>query len=181
MKLSFNTNGWSDLSWVDCYTMAADMEFSGIEIHDILSEDLSGKNRPFSSEQIVGTARKMRELGIVIPCIDLCCDIADESAFEANCADIDAAIGKAEMLGRPYIRLRAVTKAENDDSVIALMEKMLPVAEKAGVKLIIGLRRDVKKMTDLAEKFTAAAKGSPALAYYFVIDEPHISLVLPPL
>ena len=51
---------------------------------------------------------------------------------------------------------------------------ILSLAEKAGIKLIIGLRRDVKKMTNLAEKFTAAAKGSPALAYYFVIDEPHI-------
>ena len=51
---------------------------------------------------------------------------------------------------------------------------LLSLAEKVGVKLIIGFKRDVKKMTDMAEAFTAAAKDSPALAYYYVIDEPHI-------
>ena len=39
MKLSFSTNGWNEFSWVDFYTMAKDLGFSGIEIHDILSEE----------------------------------------------------------------------------------------------------------------------------------------------
>ena len=157
MKLSFNTNGWNEFSWVDFYTMAADMEFGGIEIHDILSEDLSGKNRPFSSEQIVGTARKMREMGLCIPCIDLVNDIADESAFEANCADIDAAISKAELLGRPYIRLRARTNAENDEGVKALMAKVLPIAEKAGVALLIetvGIYADTATLTQIKRSYS---------------------------
>ena len=53
--------------------------------------------------------------------------------------------------------------------------RLLAEAEKAGMKLIIGFGgRDIKRMTDEAEAFTAAAKGSPALEYYFIADEPHI-------
>ena len=53
--------------------------------------------------------------------------------------------------------------------------RLLAEAEKAGVKLIIGFGgRNIKRMTDEAEAFTAVAKGSPALEYYFIADEPHI-------
>ena len=53
--------------------------------------------------------------------------------------------------------------------------RLLAEAEKAGVKLIIGFGgRDIKRMADEAEAFTAVAKGSPALEYYFIADEPHI-------
>lgn len=53
--------------------------------------------------------------------------------------------------------------------------RLLAEAEKAGVKLIIGFGgRDIKRMTDEAEAFTTVAKGSPALEYYFIADEPHI-------
>ena len=53
--------------------------------------------------------------------------------------------------------------------------RLLAEAEKAGVKLIIGFGgRDIKRMAAEAEAFTAVAKGSPALEYYFIADEPHI-------
>lgn len=52
--------------------------------------------------------------------------------------------------------------------------RLLSEADKAGVKLIIGIKEDVRKMMDLAEAFTAAAKDSPALGYYYIADEPHI-------
>ena len=98
MKLSFSTNGWDSFSWVDFYTMAKDLEFSGIEIHDIMSEDFSGKNRPFSSEQIVGTARKLREIGVEIPCIDVVGDISDPGCAERLGRDIPQSISKAALL-----------------------------------------------------------------------------------
>ena len=55
-----------------------------------------------------------------------------------------------------------------------IARRLLDEAEKAGIKLIIGLGHEVKRMTDAAEAFTAATKDSPALAYYYVTDEPHI-------
>ena len=52
--------------------------------------------------------------------------------------------------------------------------RLLGEAEKAGIKLIIGLGHDVKRMTDTAKAFTDAVKDSPALEYYYITDEPHI-------
>ena len=56
-------------------------------------------------------------------------------------------------------------------------KRLLGEAEKAGIKLIIGLGHDVKSMTDAAKEFTATAKDSPALEYYYITDEPHIRQV----
>ncbi len=59
--------------------------------------------------------------------------------------------------------------------------RLLSEAEKAGVKLIIGFQtrsvEDIQRMAAAAESFTAAAKDSPALAFYYVGDEPSIAKV----
>ena len=55
-------------------------------------------------------------------------------------------------------------------------KRLLSAAEKAGIKLIIGMRTNgVKGMTDKAKAFTAAVKNSPALDAYYITDEPNIS------
>ena len=38
MRLAFSTNGWDDFDWSDFYVTAKDLQFSGIEIHDIKRE-----------------------------------------------------------------------------------------------------------------------------------------------
>ena len=50
MKLAFSTNGWNDFDWTDFYVTAKDLQFAGIEIHDIKREIFFGKNRPFNTE-----------------------------------------------------------------------------------------------------------------------------------
>ena len=57
-------------------------------------------------------------------------------------------------------------------------KRALDEAEKAGIKLIIGLgnHKGLERMSDEAEAFTAAVKDSPALEYYYITDEPHIKL-----
>ena len=45
MRLSFSTNGWDDFDWSDFYVTAKDLQFSGIEIHDIKREVFSGSFR----------------------------------------------------------------------------------------------------------------------------------------
>ncbi|MBR4172196.1 MAG: hypothetical protein IKR48_11150 [Kiritimatiellae bacterium] len=59
-------------------------------------------------------------------------------------------------------------------------KRLLSVAEKAGIKLIIGYATHgldgIKRMTDEAKAFTVAAKDSPALEFYYVTDEPPIRL-----
>ena len=47
MNLSFSTKGWQGYSWEDFCTAAVDMKLQGIELHDILSTDLTQKGGPF--------------------------------------------------------------------------------------------------------------------------------------
>ena len=70
MKLSFSTNGWNGFTWEDFYTMAKDLGFSGIEIHDIAEQTFQGANGPLRKENVSKTARKMANLGLSIPCVN---------------------------------------------------------------------------------------------------------------
>ena len=97
MKLSFSTNGWNEFDWADFYVTAKDLQFSGIEIHDIKREIFSGKNRPFNNENIVETARKLAQMGLEISALDSTCDVADKDKIEENIAEI-----------REYIRIAMI-------------------------------------------------------------------------
>ena len=82
MKLSYSTNGWDDFDWTDFYATAKDLQFAGVEIHDIKREVFSGKNRPFNNENILETARKIFQMQLSIPCLDATCDVADPDKVE---------------------------------------------------------------------------------------------------
>lgn len=59
-------------------------------------------------------------------------------------------------------------------------KRLLTMAEKAGIKLLIGFAahgtNGIMRMTTEAEALTAVAKTSPALGFYYVTDEPHIKM-----
>ena len=106
MKLSYSTNGWDDFDWTDFTSTAKDLQFAGIEIHDIRKEVFSGKNRPFNNENILETARKIAQQQLEIACLDTTCDVADPDRIEANVAEIREYIRIANILHCPAIRLR---------------------------------------------------------------------------
>ena len=107
MKLSFSTNGWDDFDWTDFYVTAKDLQFDGIEIHDVKREVFSGKNRPFNSENIVETAHKLAQMELTIPCLDTTCDVSDETKIDENVAEIEEYIKIAKIVKCPCIRIRA--------------------------------------------------------------------------
>ena len=101
MKLSYSTNGWDDFDWTDFYATAKDLQFAGVEIHDIKREVFSGKNRPFSNENILETARKIFQMQLSIPCLDTTCDVADPERIEQNVEEIKEYIRIAKILNCP--------------------------------------------------------------------------------
>ncbi len=141
MKLSFSTNGWDAFNWTDFYTMAKDLQFAGIEIHDIKKEIFSGKNKPFNEENIVETSRKLAQIELAISCIDTTCDLADADRIEENVAEIEERIEQARILKCTNVRLRAGKNAADtavcDDAVIACIQRTYRTADNAGVSLLI--------------------------------------------
>ena len=160
MKLAFSTNGWDDFDWTDFYVTAKDLQFAGIEIHDIKREVFSGKNRPFNTENIVETAHKLAQMQLVIPCLDTTCDVSDESKIEESVAEIEEYIALAKILKCPNIRLRAgktsTDKDANDHAVIECIRRTYRDADNAGISLLletVGPYTDTNRLRDVLNVF----------------------------
>ena len=168
MKLSFSTNGWDEFNWQEFYSMAKDLGFDGIEVHDIHSLPFSTHKAPFSLENIYSTSRKLHELDLKIPCFDAVCDIADSDKLTENCIDTEEYITIASKLGTPYIRIYAMpqdgkTADDEDDAVIEYLKRMLPIAEESGVVLLIettGIYADTSRLCDVLNYFSSDFLGA---------------------
>ncbi len=158
MKLSFSTNGWNGFTWEDFYTMAKDLGFSGIEIHDIGEQAFQGVNGPLRKENVSKTARKMANLGLSIPCVNVLCDISCKDKIDDNVTEIMDHISLAKKLGSPYVRLRAgaESSAETDDICADVLRAVKDFAEEAEVTILVetvGVYADTKRLADLLNRF----------------------------
>ena len=160
MKLSFSTNGWDDFDWTDFYVTAKDLQFDGIEIHDVKREVFSGKNRPFNSENIVETAHKMAQMELTIPCLDTTCDVSDETKIDENVAEIEEYIKIAKIVKCPCIRIRAgkhsTDKDVKDDAVIECIKRTYREADNNGISILIetvGPYTDTERLRNVLNVF----------------------------
>ena len=157
MKLSFSTNGWHGFDWADFTSMATDLGFDGIEIHNISDARLSGEGAPFSPSRLPDTARQLWEQGLQIPCLDVLGNIADADALDANRTEISDRLDNAALLRTPYLRLHATEAGEDTDAVVkTLIRRALPLAEKRGVTLLIetvGVYADTVRLRELLNSF----------------------------
>ncbi len=158
MKLSFSTNGWNGFTWEDFYTMAKDLGFAGIEIHDIKNQAFQGVNGPLRPENVSKTARNMANLGLAIPCINVLCDISDSELKDDNVTEIMEHITLAKKLNAPFIRLRAGESgtSEADDTCAYVLSECKEFAEETGVTILVetvGIYADTKRLASLLNRF----------------------------
>ncbi len=166
MRLAFSTNGWDEFDWTDFYAMAQDLQFDGVEIHNIEKDVFSGKHNPFCDERIVETSKKLAQEKMTIPCLDTTCDIADADKMDENVKEIENAIEKAQILKCPNVRIRAGKNedAEVDDQVvISCIQKVSRKAEKSGVNLLIetvGPYKNTERLRSVLNSFAADHIGA---------------------
>lgn len=187
MKLSFSTNGWHSFEWADFFAMANDLGFEGIEIHNILSENMSGEGAPFSKPIIKSTASKLAQSNLHIPCIDSICNIADTQSFDANCEEIKNYIETAKALGTKFIRIHATSTDDEasvqDETVLSLIRDVLGDAEKANITLLIettGIYGDTKRLSNILNTFACdslAALWDFNHPYRFFNEEPEQTII----
>ena len=159
MKFSFSTKGWHGHTFEEFCEIAQSMGFSGIELHNIHNRLFTDKDGAFYGYASAATLRRLYEKKLQIPCIDAICDPADEKAFDVNLKEISECMRIAQTLKIPNIRIRAAKSGEQAlESVISVLEALLPQAEESGVTLLLetaGLFAKTDGLRNVLERFAS--------------------------
>ena len=151
MKLSFSTRGWKDITFEGFMDIAEEMDFAGIEVYRLLGgKDLYLKGEAFNRYNIADTTRKLRDRGLVIPIFDGRYDLSDDNALE----DIIKITEIAGYMRVDYVGIGIDT--DDEDLIKTAVEKLLPVAKKNRVTLLIeteGIYSDTKRLCDMLDGF----------------------------
>ncbi|MBS7263019.1 MAG: AMP-binding protein [Eubacteriales bacterium] len=176
MKISFSTLACPAFSWSDIYSMAKDLGFDGIEVRG-LGDDIFAVNAgPFTPGKIDGTIRKLRELGLEIPCLSSGACVGDPRERERVLYETEQYILLAEKLSTPYIRILGdrdpAPEGEIDDDYVAgILRQLAPLAEAHHVTLLVetnGVYCDTARLARLLD-----AIGSPAVAALWDLHHPY--------
>ena len=154
MKLSFSTRGWPGLSWEEMLDTATDMGFAGVEVYNLPKFDpLLDRSGPFHKYQAAATVRQLREKKLAIPCFDTSCDLSsDEAAVDT----LSALMEVAHNTQVPYIVACALS--DREEEVVAKLQKLLPLAEKLGISILIktsGIYADTARLRSLLDQFAS--------------------------
>jgi len=169
MKLAFSTLGCPDFSWTDIYAMAKDFGFSGIELRGLGDNIFSVHAEPFSNAKIDSTIAKLRKLSLEIPCLSSGCALRFEEKRDETVEELKEYIALASRLGASYIRILGDLTAEpttdfDDGIVIETLKILAPLAEEAGVTLLVetnGVYTDTSRLANVLN--TVASDNVAAL------------------
>ncbi|MBE6614042.1 MAG: AMP-dependent synthetase [Ruminococcaceae bacterium] len=168
MKLSFSTLGCPDFSWTDIYTMAKDFGFHGIEMRGLGNDIFSVNASPFLPENLPETKATLKRLKLEICCLSSGCALRFADRHDETIAELKEYIRLAKELGTPYIRVLGDLTAEittdfPDENVIGPMKILAPIAEEAGVMLLLetnGVYSDTARLADVLAQIGSDSVGA---------------------
>ena len=172
MKLSFSTKGWHNSSFDDFCSIAEDLKFQGIELHNINNRLFTDKDGAFHDYATAATLRRLYEKNLSIPCIDSILDLGDKSVAEQTVKEIERCIEIAKNLHIPFIRMRAHDDGDSD-TVKETIKKVLPKAEQNNTTLLIetsGIFSNTKALREMLDIFASdnlAALWQMSAAHFY--------------
>ena len=125
MKLSFSTGGWP-FSLEECASLAKEMRYDGLEITTESLNRFEQSGAPLSPGRLHDTVRRLNEDALSIAALKA------SDNWEAD--EVLALIALAHDLRSPFV---VIPMREIGDAVEEKISAVLPVAEKAGVTLLI--------------------------------------------
>ena len=172
MKLSFSVKGWQNLPWQTVRDIASESEYAGIELYSQYPP-LAKREGPFSRNNILATARELREKNLSVPCIDTHYDLTD-GAFSA--VELMKFLSFADDLG---VRMAAVHIFGDDlTAVEEKIREMLPFLEERQITLLIatdGVFADTTALMDLLSGFASdyvAALWDCYSTFFYAKEDP---------
>ncbi len=168
MKLAFSTLGCPDFDWQDILSMSKDFGFQGIEMRGLGRTIFSLRGKPFLPENVAATAERLRSLHLEIPCISSGCALRYADRVESTVEELGEYIRLAKSLGSKYVRVLGDEKAEangevDDELVLSTLRRVLPLAEEAGVTLLVesnGVYSDTKRLRNLLDSILSDNIGA---------------------
>ncbi len=161
MKFCFSTKGWHGISFDEFCSVANELKFQGIELHNIYNVLFTDKNGAFSEHNAPLTLRKLYEKKLTIPCIDTISNIGDESEKEKSVEEIKNCLNIANTLHIPFVRLHASHSDDIEKSVanvVKVIEETLSFAEEKGITLLLetsGIFSSTELLRDVLERFAS--------------------------
>ena len=160
MKLSYSTKGWYGFSWEEHAALCKDMGFQGIEPAYSSEEIAAILSRPNVAQQRQELERRLDELCLEIPCISAGSCLGDAYRSEDAVRRAASCIELAALLHVPYVHLRGDQYGHtmNENTLIDALDTLLPLAESAGVILLIettGIYASTAKLCDLLNHFAS--------------------------
>ena len=152
MRLSFSTRGWHALSWNELLDIANEMEFSGIEVYNLLgTKGLYVKGEAFSQYSLASTARELKNRKLEIPVFDGIYDISEENP---DINELKELIKIAGYISVPYVSIRALS--DNLDFARKNIGEVLSYARQNKVTVLVktsGVFADTAKLRDFLDEF----------------------------
>ena len=187
MRLSFSTLACPGYSFSDIYAMAKDLGFDGIEVRGLGRDIFDVSTMPFAPENLAATVKKLRSLGLEISCLSSDCSLKYPERAEENKKIITEYIAAAKALGTKFVRVLGDDLPEpngevDDAEVLRQLTSLAPIAEEAGVTLVIetnGVYSDtarLKAVLDGVKSDSVAALWDIHHPYRFAKESPETTV-----
>ncbi len=161
MKLSFSTLACPEFSFADMCAMATDLGFNGIEVRGLGRDIFDEKhNMPFAKENLQETVKKLNSMGLEVACFSSDCVLRYPELADENKRIVTEYIEAAKALGTKFVRVLGDDGPHpiddgNDEEVLKQLLDLVPLAEEAGVTLLIetnGVYSDTKRLKAILDQ-----------------------------
>ena len=159
MKFSFSTRGWHDNTFDEFLSVASNLKFDGVELHNVYNRLFTDKDGAFHDYSSASTMRKLYDKKLSIPCIDCLTDISDLSKKADAIAEINRCKNIATNLRIPYIRIKSSSNDEGAyDNAKNLINEILSEFEDTQIVLLLetsGIFADTLILRAMMDEFAS--------------------------
>ncbi len=150
MKLAFSIQNYTHYAWNELCNAASEANLTGIELYDVNSPVLTGKQSPGNPELAASARRALVRQNLSIPLIETVGDFTDPAFI----SELRTAIELAENLGISSVGIHS---ANADLDVCAqVLGTFLSIAEPKNISLLVessGIYSDTTKLRDLLNHY----------------------------
>lgn len=172
MKLAFTTLGCPRWDMATIISHAVEYGFDAIDFRGYLG-DMAVYNMPLFTSQAAATARRISDAGLHVSCFSTSARVAAQPAEAVE--EVQRYLPLCRAFGVGMLRvfggaIGAVPRDQARDGAVRALQTLAPLAEQAGVTLVVETHDDWVRCRDLAAVIEQA--NSPRVAVLWDVHHP---------